>query len=421
MAFTKTGSNNYKNKLMVPENINTKQVNPDKSWPAISSRLENTEEYYFSKKLSQIAGMNNAGLNIINLGIGSPDLPPHPEVIKVLQEESAKAGNHGYQNYRGSIALRNAAAGYYKEWYKVTLNPETEILPLMGSKEGVMHICMAYINQGDTVLIPNPGYPTYKSAATIAGANVQLYTLKKENGWFPDFAELKKQDLSKVKLMFVNYPHMPTGQLPTVQMFKSLIDFAKNHHILICHDNPYSFILPGFMDTNEPMSLLSIDGAKEVVIELNSLSKSHNMAGWRIGFLSGNEERINEVLRFKSNMDSGMFLPLQLAAAHALSLGRSWFDGLNTEYAKRRKLAKGILDLLNVEYDKNQAGLFMWAKVANNFKDGFALSDYLLNDAQVFITPGGIFGDAGNKYIRVSLCCTEEKLSEAMNRIKNIL
>jgi len=278
-----------------------------------------------------------------------------------------------------------------------------------------MHICMTYINPGDEVLIPNPGYPTYKSAATIAGANVIPYTLKKENDWCPDFAELEKRDLQKVKLMFVNYPQMPTGQLPTHEMFNQLISFAKKHQILIVHDNPYSFIL-----NDHPMSLLSVEGAKEVAIELNSFSKSHNMAGWRVGMLCGAKERIEEVLRFKSNMDSGMFLPLQLAAAKALELDQDWYDSVNAVYRERREKVFDLLDLLNCTYDKNQAGLFVWASIPENCKDGFQLSDEVLEQANVFITPGGIFGSAGDKYIRVSLCTNGEKLQEAIKRIQKI-
>ena len=380
----------------------------------VAGRLNGIEEYYFSTKLRQIDEMNKAGKNVINLGIGSPDLPPHPDVIKTLAAEAEKPNQHGYQNYKGSPVLRNAISNWYKRWYEVTLNPDTEILPLIGSKEGIMHICMTYINPGDTVLIPNPGYPTYMSAAKIAGANVHPYTLTEENNWRPDFKELKKSDLQNVKLMFVNYPQMPTGQLPTNEMFEELIAFAKKHQILIVHDNPYSFIL-----NEKPMSLLRFQGAKEVVIELNSFSKSHNMAGWRVGMLCGAKERIEEVLRFKSNMDSGMFLPLQLAAAKALELGQDWYDSVNATYRKRREKVFELLDLLKCSYNKNQAGLFVWAAIPGNYKDGYALSDKVLNDSNVFITPGGIFGSAGDKYIRVSLCATEEKLAEAIKRIRN--
>jgi len=379
-----------------------------------SKRLEGVGEYYFSQKLREIDDMNKVGKQVINLGIGSPDLPPHPDVIKTLQEEAAKPNTHAYQNYKGSPILRNAISKWYKRWYDVELNPDSEILPLIGSKEGIMHVCMTYINTGDVVLIPDPGYPTYKSAATIAGANVVPYTLKEENNWFPDFNELEKTDLKNVKLMFVNYPQMPTGQLSTKDMFEQLIEFAKKHNILLCHDNPYSFIL-----NKTPMSLLSVDGAKDVAIELNSLSKSHNMAGWRVGMLCGKKERIDEILRFKSNMDSGMFLPVQLAAAKALELEQDWHDQLNEVYSRRREKVFELLQLLGCEFDRDQAGLFVWASIPATFKDGYELSDSVLQKSSVFITPGGIFGNGGNNYVRVSLCATEEKIEEAINRIKN--
>lgn len=412
MVFTKAENQfKFQSQRMNTEVENKKDEAPQKE--LISKRLGGVEEYYFSMKLRQIDEMNKAGKNVINLGIGSPDLPPHPDVIKTLADEAAKPSTHGYQNYKGSPVLRKAIAEWYQKWYSVSLNPDSEILPLIGSKEGIMHVCMTYINEGDVVLVPNPGYPTYKSAATIAGANVKAYTLTKENNWFPDFDELEREDLSLVKLMFVNYPHMPTGQLPTKEMFESLVTFAKKHNILICHDNPYSFIL-----NNNPESLLSIGGAKDVVIELNSLSKSHNMAGWRIGFLSGSADRINEVIRFKSNMDSGMFLPMQLAAAKALTLGQDWYDSVNETYKKRRIKVFELLDLLGCPYDDGQAGLFVWADVPSKYKDGFELTDAVLSDSNVFITPGGIFGNAGDKYIRVSLCATEEKIEEAIKRIK---
>lgn len=398
--------------LPILNDINTQ---PLKELAVTSSRLAGIEEYYFSKKLRQIDEMNQAGKNVISLGIGSPDLPPHPDVVKVLYEESLKSNQHGYQSYKGSIVLRKAASEWYQKWYNVTLNPDTEILPLIGSKEGIMHICMTYLEAGDEVLIPNPGYPAYQAAAKIAGANVHAYTLTEETNWFPDFEDLERWDLSKVKLMFVNYPHMPTGTLPTIEMFKKLIAFAKKHRILLCHDNPYSFIL-----NDHPMSLLSIEGAKEVVIELNSLSKSHCMAGWRVGFLSGAAERINEVMRFKSNMDSGMFLPLQLAAAKALSVDEDWYQSINAIYHKRRIKVFELLELLECSFDKNQSGLFVWAKIPVAYESGYELSDEVLNKSFVFITPGGIFGNAGDKYVRVSLCANEEKIQEAVARIKNI-
>ena len=382
----------------------------------VAKRLEGIGEYYFSQKLREIDDMNKAGKQVINLGIGSPDLPPHPDVIRALHEEAVKPDQHGYQNYKGSPVLRNAVSAWYKKWYDVTLNPDTEILPLIGSKEGIMHICMTYINEGDSVLIPNPGYPTYKSAAKIAGGNVIDYTLTKENNWFPDFAALEKTDLQKVKLMFVNYPQMPTGQLPTKELFEQLVAFAKKHTILLVHDNPYSFIL-----NDKPLSLLSVEGAKEVAVELNSLSKSHNMAGWRIGLLVGAKERINEVLRFKSNMDSGMFLPLQLAAAKALELEENFHAEVNKVYRQRREKIIDLLQLLDCTFDEMQAGLFVWAAIPAGYKDGYELCDKVLYESNVFITPGGIFGNAGDKYVRVSLCSSLEKIEEAIERIKTVL
>jgi LL-diaminopimelate aminotransferase len=379
----------------------------------IAKRLEGIGEYYFSQKLREIDELNKAGKQIINLGIGSPDLPPHPEVIKALHEEAMKPNQHAYQNYKGSPILRNAIAKWYGKWYGVALNADTEILPLIGSKEGIMHICMTYLNEGDAVLIPNPGYPTYRSAAKIAGGTLIEYKLEKENNWFPDFAAIEKNDLQNVKLMFVNYPQMPTGQLPTIAMFEELVAFAKKHDILLVHDNPYSFIL-----NDQPMSLLSVPGARAVAIELNSLSKSHNMAGWRIGMLVGNQERINEVLRFKSNMDSGMFLPLQLAAAKALELEQDWHDEVNKVYQTRREKVFQLLQLLDCEFDNSQAGMFVWAGIPAKYKDGYELSDKVLYESNVFITPGGIFGSAGDNYVRVSLCSTEAKIDEAIQRIK---
>jgi aspartate/methionine/tyrosine aminotransferase len=380
----------------------------------LSNRLEGIGEYYFATKLREIAELNKAGKQIINLGIGSPDLPPHPDVIKTLQEEAAKDNVHAYQSYNGSPVLREAIAEWYKKYYEVdNIDPAKEILPLLGSKEGVMHICMTYLNQGDQVLIPNPGYPTYTSAVKLAGGTPLYYELTAENNWAPDFDNLEKSDLSKVKLMWVNYPQMPTGQQPNKLLFEKLVAFGKQHHILICHDNPYAFIL-----NDRPESLLAIEGAKEVVIELNSLSKSQNMAGWRVGMLIAGEDRVNEILRFKSNMDSGMFLPVQLAAAKALSLDKSWYDSVNKIYTERREKVFELLDLLDCTFSKTQVGMFVWAKIPAIYKDGYALSDKVLYDANVFITPGGIFGTAGNNYIRVSLCGSMEKFNEAIKRVK---
>jgi len=379
-----------------------------------SKRLEGIGEYYFSQKLTEIDELNKKGKNIINLGIGSPDQPPHPDVIKVLQEESAKPNVHAYQSYKGSPILRRAMSDWYKKWYNVELDPDTEILPLIGSKEGIMHICMTYLNKGDEVLVPNPGYPTYRSAVMLAGGKCKEYKLRVKNNYEPDFDKISKKGLKKVKLMFVNYPQMPTGQLPSKELFEKLVAFGKENNILIIHDNPYSFIL-----NENPMSLLSVEGAKDCVIELNSLSKSQNMAGWRVGMLCGAKERIEEVLRFKSNMDSGMFLPVQLAAAKALSLGKEWYDEVNKVYKVRRQKVFELLDLLNCKYSKQQAGLFVWAKIPSKYKNGFELSDEVLYNSNVFITPGGIFGDAGEKYIRVSLCAPVGRFEEAKQRIIN--
>jgi aspartate/methionine/tyrosine aminotransferase len=384
-----------------------------------AKRLEGIGEYYFSRKLREIDELNKQGKNIINLGIGSPDLPPHPSVIDTLKLEAEKPNSHGYQNYKGSPILRKAIAGWYQQWYAVTLNPDTEILPLIGSKEGIMHICMTYINEGDIVLLPNPGYPTYRSAARLAGGNLVDYHLQEKNNWFPDFDELRKlipAEFAAGKqraILFVNYPHMPTGQLPTMVFFEKLISFAREYNLLVIHDNPYSFIL-----NEHPISLLSVEGSMDHVIELNSLSKSQNMAGWRVGMLVGAKERIEEVLRFKSNMDSGMFLPVQLAAAKALELPRAWYHELNKIYSRRRNKVFELLDLLHCEYSKNQAGLFVWAKVPPKAGSGYNLSDQILYGANVFLTPGGIFGDAGELYIRISLCCPEGKIEESIERIK---
>ncbi len=337
----------------------------------VAKRLEGIGEYYFSQKLREIDELNKQGKQIINLGIGSPDLPPHPHVIKVLQDESAKANVHSYQSYKGSPVIRKAISEWYKKWYDVELDPDTEILPLIGSKEGIMHICMTYFEGGIGILVPNPGYPTYSSAVKLSGAIPVYYELKEENNYEPDFdlmdqiiRDSSKSPLRGVRGMFVNYPHMPTGQLPSTELFEKLVAFGKKHNILIIHDNPYSFIL-----NENPMSLLSINGAKDCVVELNSLSKSHNMAGWRVGMLCGAKERINEVLRFKSNMDSGMFLPVQLAAAKALSLGKAWQDEVNAVYKERREKVYELLSLLKCKFSKEQAGLFVWAK-APSAKEG---------------------------------------------------
>ncbi|MCC7401844.1 MAG: aminotransferase class I/II-fold pyridoxal phosphate-dependent enzyme [Chitinophagaceae bacterium] len=380
-----------------------------------AKRLTGIGEYYFSQKLREIDELNKQGKNIINLGIGSPDLPPHPEVIRTMQEESAKPNVHGYQSYKGSPVLRKAMSDWYLKWYQVKLNPDSDILPLIGSKEGIMHICMTYLNPGDKVLVPNPGYPTYRSAVMLAGGKCVEYKLLQKNNYEPGFASLEKSNLSKVKLMFVNYPQMPTGQLPSRELLEKIVAFGKKHNILIIHDNPYSFIL-----NDDPLSLLSVEGAKEHVIELNSLSKSHNMAGWRVGMLCGAKESISDVLKFKSNMDSGMFLPIQLAAAKALTLGKDWHGQVNAVYHERRKKVFELLKILKCTFSKKQAGLFVWSKIPAKYSDGYALSDEILYGANVFITPGGIFGSAGNKFVRVSLCANVDRFDEAIKRVRAI-
>lgn len=382
----------------------------------VSERLNGIGEYYFSQKLREIEELNKQGKKIINLGIGSPDLPPHPDVIKVLQEEAAKTNVHAYQSYKGSPVLRNAISAFYNNWYHATIDANTEVLPLIGSKEGIMHICMTYLDKGDQALIPNPGYPTYSSAVKLAGGTCVEYALTEVNDWEPDFEALEDMDLSRVKLMWINYPEMPTGKQASAELFTRIVDFGKKHNILICHDNPYSFIL-----NDNPISLLSVDGAKEVAIELNSLSKASNMAGWRVGMMVGAKERIEEVLRFKSNMDSGMFLPVQLAAATALGLGKVWYNQLNEIYSERRGLVYELLDILGCSYDKTQVGMFVWAKIPGSYKDGFQLSDEVLYNKNVFITPGGIFGSNGNGYIRISLCAKKEVLNEALERVSHAI
>lgn len=378
----------------------------------VAKRLQQTEEYYFSKKLREVDEMRKRGAQVINLGIGSPDLPPHPTVIETLENQASLPGTHGYQSYKGAPQLRQAIADWYQTYYRVSLDPDREVLPLIGSKEGIVHICMTYLQEGDEALIPNPGYPAYGSAVKVAGATPVPYELKPENNWLVDLDALGQTDLSRVKLMWVNYPHMPTGSSANPEFFERLIAFGKKHRILICHDNPYSFIL-----NDSPRSLLEVSGALDVAIELNSLSKSSNMAGWRIGMLMGRADRIAQIMRFKSNMDSGMFLPLQLAAVKALQLDSSWYNQLNQTYRQRREKVYQILDLLGCSYRTDQVGLFVWAHVSKQYQDGFELSDEILYQKHVFITPGGIFGSAGAPYIRISLCAEESVYLEVINRL----
>ena len=379
----------------------------------VADRLGHIKEYYFSKKLREIDELRAAGRPIISLGVGGPDQPPHPSVIERLAREAARPDTHSYQPYKGTALLRQAFSTWYASRYGVELDPESEILPLIGSKEGLMHICMTYINPGDRVLIPNPGYPTYRSAATIAGALCVEYKLTEANGWMPDFDALEQSDLGGIKLMLVNYPQMPTGARPTRELFARLVDFARRHHILLVHDNPYSFIR-----NDEPMSLLATPGAKDVAIELNSLSKSHNMAGWRLGMIGAARERIDQILRFKSNMDSGMFYPMQAAAAEALALGDDWYRSLNDLYYSREAKGAELLDTLGCTYQPHQSGLFIWARIPEGAGDCYAYADRILDQCNVFVTPGGIFGSEGNNYIRISLCSPVETLDRAIAQIK---
>ncbi len=379
-----------------------------------ATRLESVQEYYFSRKLKEIAHMNAEGKNVISLGIGSPDMPPSEATIKTLCEHAHRPDAHGYQPYVGIPELRQAFADFYKKWYGVELNPTNEIQPLIGSKEGILHITLAFVNPGEQVLVPNPGYPTYTSLSTLLGAEVIPYDLTEENGWLPDFDALEQLDLSKVKLMWTNYPHMPTGTNATLELYQKLVDFGKKHHIIIVNDNPYSFIL-----NKKPLSILQIEGAKDCCIELNSMSKSHNMPGWRIGMVASNATFIEWILKVKSNIDSGMFRPMQLAAATALHNDESWHEEMNFNlYEKRRHLAEQILETLQCTYNKSQVGLFVWGRIPDHYKQVEDLTEAVLHKAHVFITPGFIFGSNGARYIRISLCCNEQKLAEALDRIK---
>jgi aspartate/methionine/tyrosine aminotransferase len=378
-------------------------------------RLNSVDEYYFSGKLKEIAEMNVKGLDVINLGIGSPDLPPSGEAIETLCNVSRQPHSHGYQPYVGIPELRAAFAGWYKKWYRVSLNPDTEIQPLIGSKEGILHVSLAFLNPGDAVLAPDPGYPAYRSVSNLVEAQLITYDLKEENNWQPDWEALEKSDLSKVKLMWVNYPHMPTGAPASRELFRQLVAFGKKHGIVICNDNPYSFIL-----NDNPLSILEIEGAKDICIELNSLSKSQNMPGWRIAMLASNPRFVQWILKVKSNIDSGQFKPMMLAAAQALQASEEWYSAINEIYGNRRRIAEEIMQVLDCTFDPKQSGMFLWGKIPERQENSGALSDQILYDAHVFITPGFIFGTNGTKYIRISLCCKEEKLREALRRIRAI-
>ena len=380
-----------------------------------ANRVGSVQEYYFSKKLKEVAEMNAAGKNVINLGVGSPDLPPSEQTIETLCEHARKANEHGYQPYVGIPELRKGFADWYKTWYNVDLDPKTEIQPLIGSKEGILHISLAFLNPGDGVLVPNPGYPTYSSVSKLVEANLIPYKLKEELGWQPDFEELEKMDLSNVKLMWTNYPNMPTGANASVELYEKLVAFGRKHGIIICNDNPYSFIL-----NEHPLSILSIPGAKEICIEMNSMSKAHNMPGWRMAMLASNAQFVQWILKVKSNIDSGQFKPMQYAAVEALSAKKEWYDNMNRFYRSRRNLAGQIMRTLGCEYDENQVGMFLWGRIPDSAESGEAIANKVLYEANVFLTPGFIFGSRGERYIRISLCCKNETLEEALKRIENL-
>jgi aspartate/methionine/tyrosine aminotransferase len=375
-------------------------------------RTEKVQEYYFSQKLAQIDRMRREGSDVINLGIGSPDQAPSENTISALISEAQKPGSHGYQSYAGIPALRKAFSDWYKKYFNVYLNPDNEILLLMGSKEGIMHISMAFVNPGDEVLVPDPGYPTYSSVTNLVGGVTKNYGLTEKNGWLPDLQALERTDLSKVKLMWVNYPNMPTGAKGSMALFDKLVAFGRKNQILICNDNPYSFIL-----NNKYISILAVEGAKDVALELNSLSKSHNMAGWRIGMVAGQPDYIKTILKVKSNMDSGMFLGMQMAAVEAINNKESWYETVNIVYARRRKIVEEIMELLNCLYDKSQVGLFVWGRIPDSVPDCESYVENILHQALVFITPGFIFGENGQRYIRISLCANEHRLTEAKERL----
>jgi len=379
-----------------------------------ADRLNSVSEYYFSTKLKEVAEMNAKGLNVISLGIGSPDMPPSAATVEALSKSAADPAVHGYQPYVGIPELRKAFADWYAKWFKVELNAANEIQPLIGSKEGILHISMAFLNPGDGVLIPNPGYPTYSSVSKLVQANVIAYDLDENKNWQPDFEALEQLDLSNVKLMWVNYPNMPTGASATPELFEKLVAFGKKHGIVICNDNPYSFIL-----NNNRLSILQVEGAKEICIELNSMSKSHNMPGWRMGMLASNAQFVEWILKVKSNIDSGQFKPMQMAAIAALNNSEEWHNEMNINlYKNRRHLAEKIMKSLGCSFDPHQVGMFLWGKIPAHYNDSAELADKVLYDARVFITPGFIFGDKGQRYVRLSLCANEKMLGEALERIK---
>ena len=381
-----------------------------------ADRLASVSEYYFSRKLKEVAQMNAEGKNVISLGIGSPDMPPSEETINVLCEQAKRADVHGYQPTVGIPELRNAMADWYKRWYDVDLDPSCEIQPLIGSKEGILHVTLAFVNPGDQVLVPNPGYPTYTSLNKILGSEIVNYNLREDNGWQPDFEELEQMDLSRVKLMWTNYPNMPTGANATMELYEKLVAFARKHNIVIVNDNPYSLIL-----NKKPLSILNVPGAKECCIEFNSMSKSHNMPGWRVGMLAGNETFVRWILTVKSNIDSGTFRPLQLAAAQAFRNSDEWHTEANINvYARRRQTAESIMQTLGCSYDTAQVGMFLWGRIPEHYADAEQLTERVLHEARVFITPGFIFGSNGQRYIRISLCANENRMNEALQRIRKV-
>ena len=381
-----------------------------------ANRVASIKEYYFSTKLREVARLNAEGHNIISLGIGGPDRPPHPEVINTLCTEASKPDAHGYQPYVGLPQLRQAFARWYKANYDVDLDPATEIQPLIGSKEGILHTTLTFVNPGDGVLVPNPGYPTYTSVSRLAEAEIFTYDLTEEGGWEPDFDALERLPLERIKLKWVNYPHMPTGKCASQSLFARLVDFGKRHNIVIVNDNPYSFIL-----NDNPLSILSVPGAKDIAIEMNSLSKSHNMPGWRVGMIAANPQFIQWILKVKSNIDSGQFKPLMLAASKALECNKEWYDDVNKTYASRRLIAEDIMRALGCHFDPAQRGLFLWGRIPDQYEGSEQLADRILYEAGVFLTPGFIFGSNGNRYIRISLCATNEKMLEALQRIKKLM
>ncbi len=380
-----------------------------------ADRVSSVQEYYFSRKLKEVAKLNAEGMDIVSMAIGGPDRPPHPDVITTLSEEASKDATHSYQPYVGIPELRNAFAGWYAKWYGVELDPNKEIQPLIGSKEGILHTSLAFLNPGDGVLVPDPGYPTYTSVSKLVQAEIFTYDLTENGGWMPDFEALERLPLERIKLMWVNYPHMPTGTQATMELFEKLVAFGKRHNIVIAHDNPYSFIL-----NEKPLSLLSVPGAKDIAIEMNSLSKSHNMAGWRVAMLASNPTFIEWILKVKSNIDSGQFKPVMLAAVKALGLHDEWYRELNSTYHSRRKVAEEIMNTLGCTFNPSQRGLFLWGRIPDSVESGEAFTDDILYRGRVFITPGFIFGKNGERYIRISLCATEENMRKALSRIQTL-